>query len=168
MSAYRKQVQSLAMKVFVGAAFSTTVAASVAAAQSEIRLTPTDVANKAKGGAGAGTSGVAGIVTTTLAGDPSKAGPYTIEIRVPPNTKIAAHSHRDDRSAVVVSGKWYFGYGAKADQSLTKLLTAGSFYTEPGKEPHFAMTGDEPAVVYITGIGPTSTLYVDSTAARKK
>lgn len=135
--------------------------ASVLSAQAEVRLTAAEVASKVKGGAGAGTSGVAGIQTTTLAGDPTKAGPYTIEIRVPAHTKIAAHSHRDDRSAVVVSGVWLFGYGAKADQALTKSLTAGSFYTEPGGQPHFAMTGDQPAIVYITGVGPTSTVYVE-------
>ena len=33
--------------------------------------------------------------------------------------------------------------------------------TEPAGAPHFAMTGDMPAVVYISGIGPTSTTYVD-------
>lgn len=152
--------------------FSTTLfafvaATSLASAQAQIRLTPADVAGKVKGGAGAGTSGVVGIQTTTLAGDPTKSGPYTIEIRVPAHTKIAAHSHRDDRSAVVVSGVWMFGYGAKADQAMTKTLTAGSFYTEPGGQPHFAITGDQPAVVYITGVGPTSTVYVDSSAVRK-
>lgn len=136
-------------------------------AQSEIRLTPSDVANKTKGGAGAGTSGVAGIQTTILAGDPTKSGPYTIEIRVPAHTKIAAHSHKDERSAVVVSGMWSFGYGSKADQSLTKALPPGSFYTEPAGKPHFAMTGDQSAVVYITGLGPTSTEYVDSIAKRR-
>lgn len=143
------------------------VSATVAAAQEQIRLTAADVASKVKGGAGAGTSGVVGIQTTTLAGDPTRSGPYTIEIRVPAHTRIAAHSHRDDRSAVVVSGVWMFGYGSKAEPAFTKTLTAGSFYTEPGGAPHFAMTGDQPAVVYITGVGPTSTVYADSTTNKK-
>ncbi|MDF3020390.1 MAG: hypothetical protein K0Q92_1693 [Steroidobacteraceae bacterium] len=124
-----------------------------------LRLTPAEIAAQAKGGAGPGTSGVAGILTTTLSGDPRKAGPYTIEIRVPPNTRIQAHTHRDERTAVVASGRWFFGYGTKADEALVKELPAGSFYTEPAHVAHFALTRDEGAVVYISGFGPTDTVY---------
>lgn len=125
----------------------------------QVRLTPTDIENLAKGGAGPGTSGVAGIRTTTLFGDPSVAGPYTIEIRVPPHTRIAAHAHRDDRTAVVVSGTWYFGYGTIADEAKVKAMPPGSFYAEPADDPHFALTRDEPVVAYISGWGPTDTRF---------
>ncbi len=128
----------------------------------QTRFSPADIAALATGGAGPGTSGVEGIRTTVLYGDPSGAGPYTIEIRVPPHTKIAAHTHRDDRSAVVVSGMWFFGYGDMADEQSAKPLAPGSFYTEPADAPHFAMTADEPAVVYITGQGPTDTHFSTS------
>jgi quercetin dioxygenase-like cupin family protein len=140
--------------------------ATIAAATGtqEVRLTPPEIEALARGGADTGTSGVAGIRTTVLRGDPSGAGPYTIEIRVPANTRIQAHTHRDDRSGVVVSGKWYFGYGDKADEGLVKELAPGSFYTEPANAPHFALTRAAPAVVYITGWGPTDTHYVDATA----
>jgi quercetin dioxygenase-like cupin family protein len=136
------------------------VATAVAADRSgELRLTPSEIEAMAKQGPGAGTSGVAGIRTTTLMGDPTKSGPYTIEIRVPPNTRIQAHTHRDARSAVVISGAWYFGYGATASEALVKKLDPGSFYTEPAEVAHFALTKDQPAVVFITGIGPTDTVY---------
>ena len=113
-------------------------------------------------GAGAGTSGVSGIETRILSGDPTKSGPYAIELRVPPNTQIAAHTHRDNRMATVVSGTWFFGYGATADETKAKSLAAGAFYTEPAAAPHFAFTRDSAAVVYIIGDGPTDTVYVDS------
>ncbi len=135
------------------------LAGPAAAGTRPTRLSPADIAALAETGAGPGTSGVAGIHTTVLYGDPTVEGPYTIEIRVPPHTRIAAHTHRDDRSAVVVSGRWFFGYGATADAAKLKPLPPGSFYTEPADAPHFAMTGDEPAVVYITGQGPTDTRY---------
>jgi quercetin dioxygenase-like cupin family protein len=144
------------------AALAFLASSTVALAQeAQLRLTPTEVAAMAKVGPGAGTSGVAGIQSTVLSGDPTKAGPYTIEIRVPAHTQIAAHDHRDDRSAVVISGQWYLGYGRAANDAAFKLLPPGSFYTEPAGDAHFAMTGDEPAVVYISGFGPTSTHYVD-------
>ncbi len=126
---------------------------------SQVRLTPAEIATMAKGGAGAGTSGVEGIKTTTLYGDPTKPGPYTIEIRVPANTRIQAHTHRDDRSAVVVSGRWFFGYGDTAADAAVKELAPGSFYLEPAGVAHFAQTHAEPAVVYISGMGPTDTIY---------
>lgn len=108
----------------------------------------------------AGTSGLAGIPTIVLAGDPSHAGMYTIELLVPEHTRIDAHQHRDNRSAVVVSGTWHFGYGNKAEDAKTKALGPGSFYTEPAHPPHLAHTEGEPVAVIITGSGPTDTRYV--------
>jgi quercetin dioxygenase-like cupin family protein len=128
----------------------------------QIRLTPAESAAKESGGDSAGTSGVVGIKTTVLLGDPKKAGFYTIRVRVPRNTRIQAHTHRDDRSAVVISGTWYFGYGNVANDKATKRLSPGSFYTEPSGVAHFALTKAEPVVIYITGFGPTDTIYLNA------
>lgn len=136
-------------------------AASYAAPAStpEVRLTARDMDAMPSHEAGTGTSGVAGILTTLVVGDPTKAGPYTIRLSVPPNTKIRAHSHRDDRSAVVVTGIWYFAYGANTDRAAEKELPAGSFYTEPGGVAHYAETKADPVVIVITGYGPSDTVY---------
>jgi len=67
----------------------------------------------------------------------------------------------------VVSGMWHFGYGPKADDALRKPLPPGSFYTEPAGVPHFARTGPEGAHVYITGYGPTDTVYAEPAAGAK-
>ena len=113
----------------------------------------------ARSGAGVGTSGVGGIQTIVLSGDPAKAGPYAIELKIPAHTHIAAHTHRDNRLATVVSGEWHFGYGKKADDAHTSLLTQGAFYTEPANTPHFAFTDDQPATVFISGSGPSDTQF---------
>jgi uncharacterized RmlC-like cupin family protein len=113
----------------------------------------------ARSGAGVGTSGVGGIQTIVLSGDPAKAGPYAIELKIPAHTHIAAHSHRDNRLAMVVSGEWHFGYGSKVDDGKTSVLTQGAFYTEPANAPHFAFTGDQSATVFITGTGPSDTYF---------
>ncbi|HEY5618272.1 MAG TPA: cupin domain-containing protein [Vicinamibacterales bacterium] len=109
---------------------------------------------------GAGTSGAGGIETVVLKGDPAKAGLYTLMLRVAPNVRIQAHSHRDDRVATIVKGTWYFAYGEKFDEASLKALGPGSFYTEPPNVAHFAMTKEE-VVLQITGTGPSSTTYVD-------
>jgi hypothetical protein len=125
------------------------------------RLTPKEIEAVPSVSAGAGTSGLPAVTTRVLFGDPTKSGLYTIELRVAPNTVIQAHTHRDTRTAVVVSGLWYFGYGPKNDQALVKALPPGAFYTEPASESHFARTGSEGATVSITGFGPTDTVYAD-------
>lgn len=153
-----------------GLAVLTFLAAPLAAGAGPIdplRLDPADISALSKAGAGAGTSGVSGIETTVLMGDPKAAGPYAIALRVPPHTIIAAHTHQDDRTAVVVLGTWWFGYGPANTEDSLKALAPGSFYTEPGGAAHFARTGDQPVVVYISGTGPTDTVYVDASAAPK-
>jgi uncharacterized RmlC-like cupin family protein len=129
----------------------------------QLRLTPEEALAWPVVAAGGGTSGLSTIETRLLKGDPARAGLYTISIKVPPDTRIAAHIHRDERTAVVVSGVWHFGYGPVADEGATRPLGPGSFYTEPAGDPHYAWTGREGATVYITGMGPTDTHYVSET-----
>lgn len=126
----------------------------------EKRITPAEFDFGKADPSGTGSSGVAGIRTVVLKGDPTKPGLYTILIRVPAHTKIAAHRHPDDRIATVVSGMWYIGYGHESDPTRLRALPVGSFYTEPPGEDHFAETRDTPVLVQITGIGPTGTTYV--------
>jgi uncharacterized RmlC-like cupin family protein len=126
---------------------------------SQRRITPDEMTQLEEIGAGTGTSGMAGIRSTLLSGDPTKPGLYTIRLHVPANLRIEAHVHRDERSAVVVSGHWSIGYGDRFDASALKVLPPGSFYTEPAEKPHFARTGAEPVVVYISGYGPSDTRY---------
>jgi len=71
------------------------------------RLTPTEIEAVTPSGAGAVTSGVSGIQTRVLKGDPNKAGLYTIQLTVPPKTTIQAHIHPDDRVATVIAGTWF-------------------------------------------------------------
>jgi quercetin dioxygenase-like cupin family protein len=148
-------------RIAAGATLLVLFTTATLAAAPEIRLTPGEIGTQAGHNAGAGTSGIAGIRTTVLAGDPTKVGLYTIRLNVPAHTQIAAHSHRDDRTAVVISGTWYFGYGPTSSDSAKKALPQGSFYSEPGGVAHFAETKDEAVVVYITGYGPTDTTYIN-------
>lgn len=126
------------------------------------RLSPQDINNLRQIGASAGTSGVSGIQTRVLKGDPNLYGLYTIQLSIPAHTKIEAHEHPDDRTATVISGTWFIGYGSFFDEAQLKALTPGSFYTEPPSIAHFARTGNEPVIIQITGYGPTGTTYTAS------
>jgi pimeloyl-ACP methyl ester carboxylesterase/quercetin dioxygenase-like cupin family protein len=131
------------------------------------RMAPAEYQFSSAIAGGTGTSSVEGIRTVVVKGDPNTAGLYTIMLYVPANTRIAAHQHRDDRVATVVSGTWYFGYGDEFDAAALKALPAGSYYTEPPHRAHFAETRGEPVVVQISGVGPSDTEFIKAKGEAK-
>jgi quercetin dioxygenase-like cupin family protein len=137
------------------------IAAKVSAQNGAMIVTPNEVKWPPAAAGAVGTSGVAGIQTVVLKGDPAKPGLYTLLLRLGPNQKIEAHAHPDDRVAMVVSGTWYFAYGRQFDESKLRALPPGSFYTEPPNVDHFAMTKGEGVTIQITGTGPSNTTYVN-------
>jgi uncharacterized RmlC-like cupin family protein len=151
------------LKRFVIAALSL-VAVSAAIAQSlpEMRMTPSEIAASSLDSNQIGSSGVPGVHTKVIFGDPSKVGFYTILLLVPAHTTIQAHSHRDNRMATVVSGEWHFGYGNHFEEKSLKTLPPGSLYSEPGGDNHFARTDADPVIVEISGYGPTDTRYFEA------
>lgn len=152
------------MKILFGVVLTIVATSLLQAQEGQMRLSPSEIKAIASVNAGPGTSGVNGIQTRTIKGDATKPGIYTIQLTIPANVKIQAHTHPDDRVATVVSGTWYIGYGAKFDEEKLKALTPGSFYTEPPGVAHFAKTSREPVVLQITGNGPTGTEYLEARA----
>ena len=80
--------------LLAGAFFITAVAASSVATHAamegdsgEKRLTPNEFEFPHQGNPGTGSSGVGGIQTVVLKGDPNEAGVYTIMLRVPAHTQ---------------------------------------------------------------------------------
>jgi quercetin dioxygenase-like cupin family protein len=128
----------------------------------QLRMTQKEIISaKAPGSNAPGSSNLIAVQEIVIHGDPSKAGLYTVLLKVAPHTKIPAHFHPDDRMATVVSGTWYFGYGDKFDKNKLKKLPVGSVYSEGNRQNHFAMTMTEPVVVEITGYGPSGVTYVN-------
>src|SRR6266446_5643087 len=96
------------MKIlFTTALIIAAVTSLVHAQEGQLRLRPSDINALTSVNAGAGTSGVSGIQTRTLKGDATKSGIYTIQLTIPANVRIQAHTHPDDRVATVISGTWY-------------------------------------------------------------
>jgi uncharacterized RmlC-like cupin family protein len=145
-----------------------TGASSTGSDINEERRTPAEYKFPQFGNPGSGSPGIGGIEAVVLKGNPDQASLYTIMLRVPAHTRIASHSHRDDRVATVVSGTWHIGYGDKFDEAKLKALPPGSFYTEPPSRNHLAEKSNEAVVVHITGFGPSSTDYVNATQDPRK
>ena len=96
-----------------------------------------------------------GLLVARVAGDQSKPGVYATQVKFPAGAKVPPHYHPDERIIVVVSGTVYFGYGEQFDESKMKALPAGSSWTEPAKQPHFAWAKDGEAIIQVIGNGPT-------------
>jgi quercetin dioxygenase-like cupin family protein len=88
------------------------------------------------------------LEVATVVGDRSKPGLYIQLVRWPAHTINKAHSHPDDRYAVVLQGTFYHGFGEKYDESKLEVRPAGSFFTEPKRVRHFGITKDEGAILF--------------------
>lgn len=98
-----------------------------------------------------------GLQVARIAGDQTKPGVYTYQAKFPAGAKVPPHFHPDERVIVIVSGTVYFGYGEQFDESKMKALSAGSSWTEPARQPHFAWAKDGEAIIQVIGNGPSGT-----------
>src|ERR1700742_3023361 len=95
-----------------------------------------------------------------LSGDPSKAGPYTVRLRLPAGYQIPAHSHPTTEAITVISGKLLLGMGDKLDEKKGTLLKDGGYAEAPPKMNHYAIA-KSPSVIQVHGTGPVEITYVD-------
>lgn len=100
-----------------------------------------------------------GVQTATLAGDPSKSGPYVIRAKYPPNTVNRPHYHPGNEEITVLSGMLYFGQGMAITPERTTAVPAGSFIQQPAKSWHFLFTKADPVELEIRGIGPRANVF---------
>jgi quercetin dioxygenase-like cupin family protein len=105
----------------------------------------------------------AGAQIAVLAGDPTKAVPYTIRLKFPANYAIPAHSHPTDEHVVVVSGALTFGMGDKLIRggATNKTLGIGGFALMPANMNHFAYTTTKETTIVLYGQGPVEFKYVN-------
>jgi quercetin dioxygenase-like cupin family protein len=101
-----------------------------------------------------------GAKLAVLNGDPSKAGPFTMRLKLPAGYKIPPHTHTQSENLTVLSGELYLGMGDKLDTSHGHGLKAGGFHYLPGKTPHYAYT-KAPTVVQVHGEGPFDINYLN-------
>jgi hypothetical protein len=102
-----------------------------------------------------------GAQIAVLAGDPSKAGPYTVRLKFPANYDIPAHWHPTDEHVAVVSGAFFAGMGARLDRKSGQRLGIGGFALMPAHENHFAYTKGETTIL-LYGEGPVEFTYVNA------
>jgi quercetin dioxygenase-like cupin family protein len=101
-----------------------------------------------------------GAQIAVLAGNPTKAEPYTVRLKFPAGYDIPAHSHPTDEHVVVVSGELFIGMGTRLDRNTGLGLVVGGFALMPANANHFAYTKRETTIV-LYGQGPVEFNYVN-------
>jgi quercetin dioxygenase-like cupin family protein len=96
-----------------------------------------------------------------LVGDPTKAGPYVIRVKIPAETKMMPHKHPEDRIYTVLSGVFYIGLGEVFDESKLNAYAPGSVVVLPGGQSHFHWAKSGEYVTQVSAIGPLGLEYVD-------
>ena len=101
-----------------------------------------------------------GAEFAVMQGDPSKAEPFTVRLRLPNGYKIPAHTHPTVENVTVLSGTFMAGMGPKFDESALKALGRDDFASLPAEHPHYAMARGV-TIVQVHAIGPFALTYVN-------
>ena len=103
----------------------------------------------------------AGAKLAVVKGDPSKAGDFTVRIKMPANYAVPPHHHPGDETVRVTGdGTLSYGMGDKLDRSNVGSLTKGYHVTMAAGMNHYVFTTD-PIELQVTGTGPFAITYVD-------
>lgn len=103
-----------------------------------------------------------GAKLAVLVGDPKKAGPYVVRVKVANGVKLMPHTHPEDRIYTVISGVFYIGLGKTFDESKLVAYGPGSVVVLPAHTPHFHWAKSGEYVTQVTGVGPLGIDYVDT------
>jgi quercetin dioxygenase-like cupin family protein len=102
----------------------------------------------------------AGAQLAVIEGDPSKAGPYTIRLRLPAGYRFPAHTHPGSEHVTVMSGTLLVAAGDRLDGARMQTLAAGSYTGIPADVRHVASARGE-TVLQIHGNGPFGIDYLN-------
>ena len=101
-----------------------------------------------------------GAQAALLYGDPSKAGPFALRLKLPAGYRIPPHTHSVAEVVTVISGTFRLGSGNTAEKEKAQALPAGSFFAFPPGSAHYAFN-DEETIVQITSVGPWGLNFVN-------
>lgn len=101
------------------------------------------------------------VKLAVLVGNPTKAEPFVVRVKVPNGEKIMPHTHPEDRIYTVISGVFYIGIGNKYDENKLLAYPPGSVVILPGNTPHFHYAKSREYITQVYAIGPLGLEYLD-------
>jgi quercetin dioxygenase-like cupin family protein len=115
----------------------------------------------------------AGAKMAVVSGDPTKAGPFTLDLAFPNGYRIPPHFHPSTEDVTVKSGTLLFGMGDKQDVKAMKPMKTGEHASIAPNMHHFVKAKGR-TVVEVSSTGPFAITYVNpsedpqKTVAKKK
>ena len=101
-----------------------------------------------------------GAKVAVLYGDPGKAGPVVVRLKLPAGYRVPPHWHSHPENLTVISGALYLGMGDKMEPAQAHALKAGGFHYLPAMTHHYALFRT-PTIVQINGDGPLDITYIN-------
>jgi hypothetical protein len=95
-----------------------------------------------------------------LTGDPSKAEPITLRLKLPAGYTVPPHTHPAIEHITVLEGRFHIAAGETLDKSEGMSFPAGGFVVMPAGQPHYAWV-EEGTVVQLHSNGPWGITYLD-------
>ena len=102
----------------------------------------------------------AGAKMAVVSGDPSKPGPFVIQLAMPDGYRLAPHFHPTDETVEVKQGTFLFAMGDTFDLAKTKPMNVGEKGSIPANMHHYA-TAKGATVLAVTSTGPFALTYVN-------
>jgi len=102
----------------------------------------------------------AGAQFAVISGDPSKAGPFVVRLKLPTNYQVPAHHHPTTENVTVLSGDFHAGMGDKLDKTKGMAFGPGGFASMGANQNHYAWTVT-PTILQVHGTGPFTLEYVN-------
>ena len=102
----------------------------------------------------------AGAQFALLEGDPSKAGYFALQIKMPDGYVIPPHWHPVQERVTVLSGTFHLGQGKAVNRQAAQALAPGSYFSLAPRMAHFAVAEGE-TVIQLTSIGPWQINYIN-------
>jgi quercetin dioxygenase-like cupin family protein len=102
-----------------------------------------------------------GAKIAVLEGNLKENEPITFRLRLPPNARIAEHTHPVAERVTVISGTFHLGVGEKFEEANARAYPAGSVTILPAGMPMYAFTRSEGAEIQLHGTGPWGIQYLD-------
>jgi len=101
-----------------------------------------------------------GAQMAVVSGDPSKAAPFVVQLKMPDGYKIAPHFHPTAEVVEVKSGTFMYGMGDMAKAADMKAMAVGKSVDIPANMHHYA-SAKGATIVQISSMGPFVLTYVN-------
>jgi quercetin dioxygenase-like cupin family protein len=102
----------------------------------------------------------AGVKMAVLSGDPTAAGPFTVQLSMPAGYRIMPHTHPTDERVTVRKGTLLVGMGDTFDVAKTNAMATGASGNMAANMSHFVQAKGA-TVVEVSTTGPFAMAYVN-------